>query len=108
MENVSQSTLLLVSCDLTIMTSQSRLLAQMWDDTSIHWMGSSPLAIKSVPVPLKYMSKVYGNQNLSATWSRIKQSWHQWKVGIVSITSICAYKSEYLSLSWKNIIARGR
>ncbi|KAF8221495.1 hypothetical protein L208DRAFT_1414922 [Tricholoma matsutake] len=54
-------------------------LAPIWDDSSIYWLGSSPLMIRSVPIALKYWPKIYGNRNFSTTWTRIKQTWHQWK-----------------------------
>lgn len=63
-------------------------LAQMWDDASPHWLGSSPLIIKSVPVPLKYWRDVYGNRSSSATWTRIKSTWHRWKVGCLCMSSL--------------------
>ncbi|KAF8222888.1 hypothetical protein L208DRAFT_1225672, partial [Tricholoma matsutake] len=51
----------------------------IWDDSSIYWLGSSPLMIRSVPIASKYWPKIYRNQNFSTTWTQIKQTWHQWK-----------------------------
>lgn len=57
-------------------------LAQQWDDTSVHWLGVSPLIIKSTPIALKYWKDIFGRGQFSAVWTRIKQTWHRWKVGV--------------------------
>jgi hypothetical protein len=54
-------------------------LNSMWDDTTPHWCGSSPLIISGHPIPVVYWPEVY-KYGKKDQWKGTKAKWFEWKV----------------------------
>jgi hypothetical protein len=54
-------------------------LNSMWDDTTPHWCGMSPLVIGGHPIAVVYWPDVY-KYGKKDQWKGTKAKWFEWKV----------------------------
>lgn len=54
-------------------------LNSMWDDTTPHWCGRSPLVVGGHPIPVSYWPELY-KYGKKDQWKGTKTKWFEWKV----------------------------
>jgi hypothetical protein len=54
-------------------------LNSMWDDTTPHWCGKSPLVVGGHPIPVLYWPELY-KYGKKDQWKGTKGKWFEWKI----------------------------